>query len=571
MFLVTNCPVNFDTTVLRDIDLVCEKPGHARGILRVFNSHRAKPVDDTFYTSDETSVSIFEGVVVNSADLMKSHAMKDRASLLRLALKDESMRLVRDLSGQFRGLYIDLEQGTIRAFTNQTNALNIYYYHQDELFIAGTSIKQINLLLEANGIATHIDETGALMLLTYGYMLSNYTTIQEIRHLPAGQVVSFAKGKCATAIYHRFTNEPLMNDQDKAIGVIHEIFSESLRQSMQRDDQAGKKHFAFLSGGLDSRQVVMTSSQLGIRDLQCLNFSDPGYPDEITARKIARMLGYELEFYSLKDGRYLLDLEKNLRYNEGQVLIHGGAHLFAALSSMDMSAYGLLHSGQMGDPILGSYLHTPKHTEVEFRSRAYSDLLFDRILGSISHLKDEYPNNEMYLMYNRGYNGIMNGDHACAEMNYTVSPFLDPALIQFCLNLAPSIRFRNNTYKEWIKKYNKLGARLAWEQTGLNLYAPQKLIRFYRLIRGAKKRIYQKIYRTTDLIGMAPFDKWWLANPALRERFSSPYPMLETLRPRISDELYRDILTLYKSKRFSELLQGYSLITGINYLYQDTD
>lgn len=569
MFLVTKCPVHFQTSVIRDMDLVCNKQCLDNNCVKVFNSHCAHPVDDSFISMDDSAVSILEGVVINSHALMNSLAVKDTPSLFRNALRDGSFQLIKEFSGQFCGLYIDLEKGNIRAFTNQTNAQSIYYYHRDDTFIVSTSIRHINLLLKTNGIHTTVDETGALMLLTYGYMLSDYTTISEIRHLPAGRFVSYCGSKCVTGVYHRFSNEPLMHDLPKAVDTLNELFCKSLKQSLDRDDLAEKRHFGFLSGGLDSRQVVMLSKQLGIRDMVCLNFSEPGYTDEIIARKIAAMLGYELSFFSLKDGDYLLDIDVNLPYNEGQVLMQGAAHLFAAISSLDTLTFGLLHSGQLGDAVLGSYLHTTNHTEVQLRSRAYSNVLFDRLLGNISHLKDEYPNNEIYLFYNRGFNGIMNGDHACAEMNYTVSPFLDPAFTQFCLNLAPSLRFRQLAYKEWMKKYNIPGAKIAWEQTGLNLYAPQITIDVKRLIRGFNKRIRQRIRRSTDLFGMTPFDKWWMNNPALRDRFSGPYPMLEEIKPRISNELLQDILALYKSKRFSERLQGYSVIKGISYLYRD--
>ncbi|MDZ4183300.1 MAG: asparagine synthase-related protein, partial [Candidatus Cloacimonadaceae bacterium] len=370
MFLAVSSPDSFDTSIMAGMHAVYSKIDADQRCVRVFHQDSPRPVEDSFIEGDDRGFYLFEGVVVNDGELINQYALPDVKTLLKTALSEDSMRIAKQLHGQFCGLYIDLEAKLIRAFTNQINSLRVFYYQSDDVFIAGTSIRLINQLLKANQISTGIDETGARMVMTYGFMLSDYTTIKEIRHLQAGQYVAHRKGRTLVEAYHSFDNEPQHHDEKQILPRLNELFSSSVRMSFEKDIACGQKHLAFLSGGLDSRQVVMTANQLGYKDVTCLNFTQPGYADELIARKITRLMKYRMLFYSLDRGTYLLNLEDNLRYNEGQVLLHGAAHLYAGIASIDYRQYGILHSGQLGDSILGSFLKTPAHTSVDLASGA---------------------------------------------------------------------------------------------------------------------------------------------------------------------------------------------------------
>jgi asparagine synthase (glutamine-hydrolysing) len=314
---------------------------------------------------------------------------------------------------------------------------------------------------------------------------------------------------------------------------------------------------------------VMTAVELGYRGITCLNFCQPGYTDETTARKIARSLNLELVFYSMAGGNYLLDLEKNLSYNQGQILLHGAAHLYAAISSLDLSGYGILHSGQLGDGLLGSFLHVPQHEAPDLRAGYYSDLLLDTFAGSIKHLEQEYPTLELHLLYNKGFNAVMNGEYACAEYSYSISPFLEPDFAQFCLNIDPALRLNYHCYQEWVKRCNPRGAEFPWERTGANLYTPYLLATLSRKVRKGVRLVVNRLKRQPDSWGMNPFDFWLQTNPTLRGFIQSYSARLEELSPHLSPELKADTLSLLQSGNTGEKLQAVSLLAGLRYLLSD--
>ena len=571
MFLAINCPSGFESSTLHNMSIVYDKQDNKNCCTRVFHHTKPKAVDDSFVELTDKSLYLFEGVVLNDNELINRYAVSDVNALLKKALRDDSMQISRELHGQFCGLYIDIEHKLIRAFTNQINSSRVFYYNQDEIFIVSTSIKQIIRLLKANNIRTSIDELGAMMMLTYGYMLADYTTISEIRHLQAGECITQQAGLVNLEAYHKLNNEPKYNDLNKAIPIMHELFSRSVKMSFDKDLAHGRKHLAFLSGGLDSRQVVMTAQQLGYRDVACLNFSEPGYMDELIARKIAKLLDYRLLFYSLQNGSYLMNLDDSLIYNEGQILLHGAAHLYAAISSIELSSFGLFHSGQLGDAVLGSFLKSGSQSKVDLAQGTYSKKVFDSLYPHIKHLESNYENNELYLHYNRGFNGAINGDYACAEFSYSISPFTHPEFFQFCLNISPNLRSHNLLYNAWMKTYNQLGARIKWEKTGLNLYASKHQIQINRIIRAVDRRLRKLVFSKRDLTGMNPFDKWWLENPALRDKFDKITSLKAELRSQLSSEIWGDIETMSQSNAASEKLQAYSLIAGLNYLHNNDD
>lgn len=571
MFLIVNSPDSFDSSILTNMKIVYDKIDNKNRCTRVFHHAKAKPVDDSFIELTDTSFFLFEGVVVNDNEMVNKYAVSDLNTLLKNALQDDPMTITKELNGPFCGLYIDIEHKLIKAFTDQISSGRVFYYNKDDIFIVSTSIKQIIRLLKANNLKISIDELGAMMLLTFGFMLADYTTISEIRHLRAGQCISLQDGLVSIRSYHRYNNVPKYNDLNKSVHILQELFSKSVKMSFDKDLANGRKHIAFLSGGLDSRRVVMTAHKLGYRDVSCLNYSDPGCDDELIARKVAKLLDYRLLFYSLENGSYLMNLENCLKYNEGQILLHGAAHLNAAISSIDLSPFGLIHSGQIGDSILGTFVKTNEHVKVNLASGGFSTKLFDTLYPHIKHMENEYENNEMYVHYNRDFNAEIHGDLACAQYSYSISPFTEPEFLQFCLNNSPALRSHNLLYHAWIKRSNPLGASIKWERTGLNLYAPKSLLLTQRILRIAERRLRKLIFHKENLTGMNPFDKWWLQNPALREKYSKMSPSQEEIRGQVSSELWNCIETMFHSNLTTEKLQAYSLLAGLSYLLSDDD
>ncbi len=567
MFLFADTIYHLKMETLAGSDRVLDKVSLGGRRLSLHWHDPEKPVSDSFFHTDAKRAVIFEGVVANARDLVNEYAAAGRRELVLDAVSDPALTRLGGFHGQFCGLYLDLATGLTRVFTNQINSLRIYYYSSPETFIASTSLKLITDLLRANGISLTVDETGARILLTYGFLLAGLTTVREIRQLQAGQVLESGSGKPCIRSYHRFNNEIRRTSLSPAITELNALFQKAVRAALERDEEAGKIHLAFLSGGLDSRQTVTTAVKLGFRDLHCLNFAEPGCLDAIVARRITHKLGLKLIYNSLQRGSYLLEIDRNLQYNHGQILLNGSAHLFHAISALNLMDYGILHSGMIGDAVLGSFLHAPHQEKPNLTNGAYSRKLFDTVRSEVDFLAGEYANNELFLFYTRAFCAATNGDLACAVQSWSVSPFLDPEFAQFCLNIDPQLRFNNLCYREWMLRCNRIAARFRWDKTGLPPRAPQWVIRFRRTYVVYKTELLKRLTGIEDRTSMNPFDLWWRANPALPAHFDCAFEKLRSLEHLLSPELAKDTRELYASRFVTDKMLAYSLVAGLDYLF----
>ncbi len=529
---------------------------------RIYYQLPRKKIQDSFVQRQDESILIFEGIVANGQEIINRYAARDLPDLIwQVKTRPE---ILAQLHGQFWLAFHDAESGDFQAFTNTTNNCRLYYYHVGEILIVADRMRTITRILQDNNIATSVDPKGARMILSYGYMLEGYSTISQIRNLPSGSCLSCESGQVRAEPYHEWDCESRHKDPAKCITELSWLFEKAVEQAFARDDEG--EHLAFLSGGLDSRAVVYAAHNLGYRGFNVLNFSEPGYLEARVARGIAQELGLGFSFFSLKDGSYLKDIAQNLVYNDGQIVLHGAAHLFEAIKGLEPARYGIIHSGQMGAILKGGYLRAPHHSKADMNDGAYSTRVLQALLVENTDMGDSYPNHELFTLKNRGFNAIPNGDLAAYEYSHSLSPMLSPDFLQYCLNIEPSLRYGGKLYFDWLKQSYPAAAKHKWERTGAPVSDPYLLSKLkYNVWRGSNK-IMRKITGKPDRLSMNPFDYWWQTNPQLQATMKREFKCIDEILPRLDDELARDLKIMKNSSIFSERLQAYTLAKGLQYL-----
>lgn len=521
-----------------------------------------KHLGDSFVKETGEAVLILEGIIANGAKLLTDFALPDLKALFTAAIQNED--ILAKAHGQFFLIYYDKKSKTLKAYTNISSTVRLYYYWDGKELILSDKIRQITNALKAKGISYSISELGARMTLSYGYMLEGFTTIKEVKQIPSASVLCLQNGKCEVKRYFSWDFETRQIPEKEIYPRLTELFSQAVDCAFKRDED--RQHLAFLSGGLDSRVVVYSAHKLGYKGFETLNFSEPGYLDHTIAQSIARELKLKLNFFSLARGQYLLQLPENLVYNEGQIVLHGAAHLFQGIKSLPIKNYGILHSGQIGDILKGSYLQARGHTPVNLVAAAYSTRILKSFSSQIDRLRDCYPHHEAFVFYNRGLNGIINGDLASYQDSFSLSPFLEPLFVQYCLKLDPALRQDSRLYLNWMKHSFAQAARHKWEKTGAKASDPFLIVKLkYNLWRGSDK-ILRMLTKEPNRLNMIPFDYWWQINKDLKEHFEQERALLEELKPLIDTELYQETLLMSQSPIFSEKLQAYTLALSALYL-----
>ncbi len=475
----------------------------------------ANPVTDSYLHAGQQILACFDGVLINAPKLIDAYALSGIPALLDKVLLHKDITLLASFHGQFCGMAYDPRTCEGLFFGNQTGSQRLYYWHLGSALIVSTSLAMIVATLRLNGFPASVDPVGAAMLIALGFTVGSRSTIAGIKLLEPGHLLTWQDDTPRMEVYHAFASEPRHTGMNKVLPQLNELFREAIRTEYEWDISHGKGHLAFLSGGLDSRMAVYTAAALGFRDLNCINFSQSGAPDHRIAKSIAAKLGIGFHFFPLDGGDYLRHLERGILYNDGQIIYHGAAHLEAALRGTNLKQFGVLHSGQVGDLVLGSFLYGPRHDppgSMGIGLNPHQAPMLDEELRAIAA---RYPNHEIFALYNRAFNAASNGDLASALSNHAISPFLYPPFAQYCLHIHPALRYNNRLYLQWFKAFQPQAAKMPWDKTGLPLTAGDKL----RAVALLYKRVIGKLARLgmVNSASMNPFERWLKENPALRQ------------------------------------------------------
>ena len=158
---------------------------------------------------------------------------------------------------------------------------------------------------------------------------------------------------------------------------------------------------------------------------------------------------------------WLFDADRITKLTGGNVAYYGTAHGDSLYRYVNFSELGLMHSGQLGDVILGTTV-LPEKAESSF------------VFGEGAMLKANITNfefkpamevnKEIGLFYYRYLNGTNNGLQNVYKYTDSLSPFMDLDFVTYVLKIPAAMRYDHRLYKKWIlSKYPK-AANYVWDK-----------------------------------------------------------------------------------------------------------
>lgn len=526
-----------------------------------------KFTNDKIWFSNERYVIAMDGVVFNFKELKNKYSISDNANLLILLFEKYGISFVNELRGEFCGVLYCKETKTWHVFTNHTGSKWVYYYYNqnNSLFIASTQVKKIVDCLSNNNIKYSLDEISAYSLITFGYMINDGTLISEIKKINPGTILVVNKSAIRSKRYYELDNTPKYSNIPSICAELHERFNYAISQEFEKDDEYEYNHFGTLSGGLDSKMVIWYATKNNYYPL-LINFSESGSLDETIARKMARDMKLEMVFFALDNGVYLYKtLPEIIKLNDGNTIFNGSAHLYNFLNKLNFSSLGLLHTGQIGDAVLGSFLKETKHTVPNYKSvryYCYSKKLLPKLESFLQkNIFCNYDNDELMGFHLRAYNGAYNGYRIIENYTEYSSAFMHPDFIDFSLKVEPKLRYRRKIYIEWCKHYARPVYLYPWtSKAGLPAYSPDFL---GKAIKGARL-FKQKIFGISRTSSMNPEGYWWKHNPAIKKYFDDTYKS-SILFLGNHKELYEDCRSLFTDGNLTEKALVLTLLEAMRY------
>ena len=485
----------------------------------------AKFMQDKLFFNQDDQLFILDGVVLNKKQLMNQSKNAAWEETVR-ALYQKNDLFYNSFRGTFYGAYAESEK--VVFFTDHIGSKSLFYYAADDFLIVSSNPAWIIDYLKKNGFGLELNIEAAYHLLTFAFMIDEATLTKGIKRIMPGSYLSWQNGMVNTDYYYRLSILPRIDSSEtEIINEVDKRFREAVTRAFEKDREYGYKHIATLSGGLDSRMTVWVAHQLGYDNLLDITFSESDYLDEKIAKKIARDLKDDWLFKALDNGNFLMDIDETLAWNPALSLYSGSSHFMSMLKLLDVSKFGIFHTGQIGDSVIGGgFLNDLSEDKLKcsIHSIAYSKTLLAKT--RISENAFYYSQGELFRMYLRGFNGANTGLRAIQQFSETYSPFADIDFMEYAFKIPIKLRKGHYIYKKWmIEKYPE-AAEYIWEHDGLK---PNKLPRVFikykgtvfsprEFVHAAVRKINRIIIpaKNQRLLNMNPFDHWYATNETLR-------------------------------------------------------
>ena len=509
-----------------------------------------KFLDDKAFSETEDFVVILEGYLLNKAELFKNYSVSSTTDLVATMFKEIGEQFFKSFRGCFSGaLFLKYERKWI-VFTNQIGDNPVFYLYEDGMFAAGSQVQYILSFCKEKGITLSFNEECAYQMLTYGFMAGDDTYAHQIRRLHGGDYIVATDRGIEVKTYHRFEAHPERlsgKTEFEIIDLIDQSFRKAVQMEWEKDEEYGYLHLADLSGGLDSRMNLWVAHEMKDIHATVLTYSKQGELDEEISKQIALYWQDALLFKPLDDISFMEDIDENTELLGGLSLysgITGGKRL---LETLDLSRYGIEHTGMVGDVALGSFYHSEAERVNKTPTGRYSEKLSNKLSDRIKNLPNNYDNYEVYLMYVRGFHGACNSH--LIRRNYTEvgSPFLNVDFMQLCYDIPVEHRMHHSIYKKWVIAKYPQAAQFKWEKLGGKITESPVRSKIRVLMKRGPRKILKLIgIKTKDVHGMNPID-YWLSSNAEMKAYLDNYRKegIEQRKGLFSQELTHDLDWLY--------------------------
>lgn len=521
---------------------------------------------DKLFVETDHYIVILDGIVLNRVELMQSQKKETWIETLLFLYKTLGDEFFLKLRGSFSGTIFEKQKNKWLIFGDQIGSKFVYYAKIGDFFCCSSVMGHIYDILRENNIKYNLSTENALLMLTYGFMIDNQTLSSDIFKINPGCYIVFENNKITEK--RAYLLNPTVKEnisEDNAIELVDHLFRKAVGKQFQKDQEAGfSKHLVALSGGLDCRMTSFVAHDMGYTKQLNMTFSQSNYWDETIPKKMASDLKHEWIFKALDQGIWLYDVDEVTRTTGGNVLYYGTAHGNSLVKYLNMSSLGMLHSGQIGDVIIGSFI---KKSEVnkpyQLGAGAYSQKYLSKITNILPSLE---LSKEIGLFYYRAFNGTNNGLQNVYNFTETLSPFLDIEFMETCLSIPVALRQNHYLYKKWIlKKYPK-AANYVWETTGQKISAKElkiggRSVPFANIPKSimAHLRMYLNI-KDRYTHGMNPVGYYLGTNSDLQKYLFDYFKYVEKIE---DQELREIILDIRDNGSAMEKIQAVSLLGAL--------
>lgn len=527
-----------------------------------------KFINDKCFVETDKYIIVAEGVLLNKLKLYKMYETDSVPNLIIKMFERGGETFFDKFRGSFSGALFVKNESKWIIYTNHYGDNILFYSLIDGNFVIASQVDWIIETLRLNKINITLDNHAINSICTYGYMAQDYTYATEIKRLYPGYYLIYKDGVIKTKKY--FNIKPSKFDLSKKseseiIDEMDALFRKAVELEFEKDNEYGYSHLVQLSGGLDSRMNLWIARDLGYKNITCMTYSQSDSLDDIISKQIAGDLGVKHISWPLDSAQHLYKIDEYISMNYGLALYGGIGAEKEMLDSIDTKKTGLIHTGQIGDVIIGSFLDSENEINDMSPGGLYSTMFKPEEID-LSAFYDR----EDYLIFIRGFMGCLSSHLYSRNYSELASPFLNIEFFEYCMSIPVSLRIKHKIYKKWIMEKYPNAANYIWEKTGKKITQKNNEVKDkIALVIHNPKLILKKLgfnvkIKNKLMNGMNPLDLWWENNNRLRTVYDNYYDKM-SLSANISDE-YREIIKkLYTKGNAMEKMLCITALAAVKY------
>lgn len=517
--------------------------------------------NDRFFQTLRSVTICFEGI--NLSDEIKTKEQFFRN------YENNGISFLSQLKGSYSGFILDESNMKIHIFNDHLSTKNIFYYHDKKVgFVFSSELHSLSKFLLNNNISLTLNRDSVYMMALYGFLLENNTYFNEIKKLSYSSCITYDVEENSLTINQRFcySKNKISNNYKESIDAINHLMEKSVRKCWGKASEESCKHLSLLSGGMDARTNIVIARDCGFKNITSITFGQSNSKDIKYASQIA--VGERLNHFQriLDYPNYLMDdiLNNYVKPNDGLIMFHSSAHTSSTVKSFNLKPYSLLHTGQIGDALFGSFTKEGYDFKANRDKIGYTGFVSNaKLLNKINGLpnvleKYQELGLELFTYEQRIINATLYGDRSLNNYIDNISPFFDFDLLTYCISTPNSYKRNQMIYFDWLKTYHKRALKYPWDKIEMLPNHSLKIIygkRFKKLYNGAKK------YFNYNYESMNPYGLWLKKYPEFLKTLDTIIAT-EINKPYIDHELKTDLLSIYKENVF-EFRNKFAVATAL--------
>ena len=187
-----------------------------------------KFLDDKVFKQNDEYLIVIEGVIFNKLELIEKYEKDNFFETIIEMYKKNGETFFNEFRGSFSGIFVDKKNSKQLIYTDHIGSKLVFYYKNEGNIVVASDLNLLIKILKQNNLNYNLDLVGVYSILTFGFMMDDFTLISEVKKVFSGEYISIIDNEFKRNKYHKFERNELKNYNEKEIiGKLDELFKKA--------------------------------------------------------------------------------------------------------------------------------------------------------------------------------------------------------------------------------------------------------------------------------------------------------------------------------------------------------